>query len=1042
MLKIQRASAGSGKTYTLAETFILNLIAYQKQNGKWNLRNEKQIEDSLSHILAITFTNKATNEMKTRIIENLSLLSSVTSLLKDSPDKINKIPYLKKFSEITGASFSEIAKTAEIALRTILNEYSNFKISTIDSFFQEILRIFTYEANINDSYQLEIDSGFVVEAALDEAFNTLDSKPDSMGQAVFWLKILMQQEAVKSQRWNIFSKKTAGGSIYAKLRKALYQLESEEYKKVKDTLDNYFSSSQNIKDLPNLYINLKNKAQEERTNLLSNIKDLLDQAENIISINNYTDQQIIKNFFGQAEKIKQLKTDSKLNFSYSGILRNETIFKTKYKGSNDELDDVIKELYTCLDEWDNIPFDSYYKSWKIYGELLPYLGLIIEIRQFLAEILKSNNLIQLSDTSYILKKIIGEDDAPFVFERLGTRLENYLIDEFQDTSRMQWEIIKPLLLEGLAKDKNSLIIGDPKQSIYRFRNADHTLITKEVPQNLAQYNSSSQGDEENTNWRSHTNIVKFNNFFFSILSEMLTQLSRDKGGNGYDFSSLYANVIQKPANNANKGYVEINILSKPTNKADNENDEEDSDTNPEVDEAGKDWFSKSALEKIGPLISSLLEKGYRQNEIAILVNTNEKGKMVINNLIEYNLTLDPRARQIEFISEESLLVSSSPAVNMIIDVIKKISDPKNLKLYEGISPLTNESDNEEHFEEGAEGVPNSKAGNNSTTKKYFNWNEIKVSYNIFSSLHQELPAPQRIMKFLEEEGADFTIPTLIENLPTPSLASLVEAAAKTFLDEELLSSQAIFISAFQDIIAEYASKHHNDPASFLDWWNKKGSKLSINSPDDIDAVQIMTIHKSKGLEFKCVIIPFADDSFRPSQFKQEWRWVAPLQLDDLNLPPVLPVNTSTWLKDSIHEDYYKEYFDQVLTDCINMYYVAFTRAKNELYIFSPQKESNKAYTITDYFLKIFKDSEEEVSSENTLKDSDYLMDENLLKVEDLRISYGLPFTKNEVIEERIKNEKKEEDEKNEISHIISSYTINNQRPRLRSVATREISSPQ
>lgn len=1002
MLKIQRASAGSGKTYTLARQFILNLIAFKTEGGKWILRNQRQMEDALQHILAITFTNKATNEMKQRIIDNLALLAEVNSSSLN-PEKLDKIPYLKDFCKITSRSPQDIAETAEEALKVILNNYSIFKISTIDSFFQEILRIFTYEANINNSYQLEIDSSFVTESALDAAINELDMHPLSMGAASFWLKTIMREEATKSQMWNVFNKKNSARSIYARIRKAISQLEKEEYKDIKQKLENYFKAEDKSQKLIQTFSALRENASRERETLLKAIKGSLAKVDNLMLTFGKEQEHLSKTFLSHLDKIRDLQQADKINFSFNKILNDGSVFLKKYRTDDNPLDTAALDMYNLLQQWSNPPQDSYYKSWNVYGELIPYLGIILEIRKFLQDVLETNNLIQLSDTSFILKKIIGEDDAPFVYERLGNKIDNYLIDEFQDTSRMQWDIISPLLREGLSKNKESLIIGDPKQSIYRFRNADHKLITDVVPNVFPFHEEAGYSREENTNWRSATKIVKFNNFVFRNISHNIAELSNIKGG-GMDFKNLYSNVVQYPANQDDKGYIEIRIYKQSDQK-------ESVQDNPYSSEEEKDWFETMALDSLGPLIDSLISRGYSQKDIGVLVNTNENGKKIIDYLIAYNGSKPDDTQKIDFLSEESLLVASSSAVEILLGILEKLTKPDS-------SCSKNE--------DGA-----------NSRYRYLNWNELQLNYRLFSKQHADREPVTNIMEFLSQKEFDFSITDIVNNLPTPSLSSMVEMAIETFIDESLRKTDALYISAFQDIVSEYCLGHLNDPASFLEWWQSRGYKMTITSPEDIDAVQIMTIHKSKGLEFKCVIIPFASDSLLPSAQKAEWRWVTPHQYPDLEMPPVLPVKTNSSLLGSIHENVYKEFVDQVLTDKVNMYYVAFTRAQNELYIFAKKQPRNSSI-FSDYLINLL--SKEENFSLNE-KESSLMIDiDDVNMIEEEIIHVGEKYPQEFISEEKKKKAEKKIREKSSSIHIMEDYVINKKRPGLRSLASRILPS--
>lgn len=1001
MLTIQRASAGSGKTYVLTRIFILNLIAYKNESGKWRLRNYRQIEDALNHILAITFTNKATNEMKQRIVESLSLLSGASNL-RDSKSALDKIPYLKDFIKITGFSANDIAKASQDALSVILNNYSKFKISTIDSFFQEILRTFTYEANLNDSYQLEIDSSYVVEAAIEAAINELDTHPENMGNAEFWLKTLMNEKAKTSQRWNPFDKNFTTGSIYNQIKSALFKLENEDFKIIKEDLDNYFNTKDKIKSLISVYKSLKEKAIKERD---AQLKDLVKRAKDIedyILKNNIPYSHLYRYLKNHINEVNALNLSKKVRFKYQPILDANTIFKSDYYTENHPLDAIAIPFYKKVKEWNNPSPDSYFKNWKIYGPLMPFLGLILEIRAFLADVLESNNIIRISDTGFILNKIIGDDDAPFIYERLGNRLDHYLIDEFQDTSRLQWEVIYPLLNEGVAKERESLIIGDPKQSIYRFRNADHKLILEDVPEAF-RYNHEATGfsKEENTNWRSHTNVVKFNNFFFKNLAFALNKFSREKGG-GFDFLDLYSNVVQYPINQKGKGYVEIRLYDSEVKK-----------NNTAADEAGQDDLNDSLSSRelidLIKLISSLLDRGYEPKDIGILVNKNEQSSRIIEELIHYNDNVD-EDKKINFISDDSLLISSSKAVEIILGVFEKLTKPGIFIQKDDIHENSNYSK--------------------------INWYDIEVGYKIFSLKHPELGPLQKITSYLSSKGLEESLPSLIDDVSTPTLSALVEQIIKSLLDENLRISDAVYLSAFQDIITEYSTHHVNDPASFLEWWRSKGSGATISTPDSVNAVQIMTIHKSKGLEFKCVIIPFASNSFTPSHLKAEWRWVNPSQLKDLELPPVLPVSTTSELVGSEQQPVYNKYVDEVLTDNINTYYVAFTRAKNELYIFSKKDGKDSSNSISSYLSNILKGNIK--FNDFSPEEMESLLEHDKVKIteDESVISYGEPFTTEEIEAEYVKEKEKKETGHSPEIHIMKEYFVNDKRPKLRSVASK------
>ncbi|MCH5224262.1 MAG: UvrD-helicase domain-containing protein [Muribaculaceae bacterium] len=993
MLQIQRASAGSGKTYTLTQKFILHLLAEKEESGEWRLRSYAEIDDTLSKILAITFTNKATNEMKQRIVDKLSSLAEAQHPESLTPKFIKDTDYLKFLAEKTGEDFEEIGRKAAHALKTILNNYSIFHIATIDSFFQEILRTFAYESNINDGYQLEIDSEFIVTSALDSTLNEFEDRANANTNARHWLRIIMEDEVKKSQMWNVFNKSESSRSIYSQIKNAIYKLESEEFKSIKEKLDQFFSEEDSAEKLQEFYKWLKASANKEREDKIEKVKSYRNQILKKIEQEGVSPEALQANFTKQLDKIASLQVNSKISFNYYNIWKEKKIYKKSFKGSKpDSVVDLADKMYSELSEFENPSADTLYMAWKVYGRLLPYFGLILEVSKELSSLMDSDNIIRISDTSYLLKRIIGEEDTPFIYDRIGAHIENYLIDEFQDTSRMQWDVIKPLLSTSLAEAKESLIIGDPKQSIYRFRNADHNLITTEVP-NSFPHVSSGMSKEENTNWRSLRNIVEFNNFFFRSLSSILIEKEKDLNKQS-GIGDLYSNVVQYPNAKERSGYVEIQFFDK-----ENLDEVLDSDSDGVADEAN-DWFSRMALSKIGPLISSLIDRGYRQKDIAVLVNTNDRGKKVIETLIAYNSQLPEDAKKIDFISEESLLISQSPSVDLIINVLEKLTDC-------GFIGNISDDDNKEKY-------------------KKISWNKVRSNYFYYSLVHPEMSVSEKVMRFLENEDSDKFLRKMISNLQTPSLTAIVETITKSFLDQDQINSDGIYLAAFQDVIKEFCENNSDDPASFLEWWRSKGRKISVSSPEDMEAVQIMTIHKSKGLEFKCVIIPFAQDNMEPSRFKEEWRWVSPAVNDcQLDLPPFLPVLTNNDLAVK-HPEVYNSYYDQVMIDKLNMYYVAMTRAVDELYIYSKNPDSGS--TGINRYLKDICGNPEEHLSKISSEESGLMP-----RLEDFEndeetgvIAIGEKLTPEEIAEEYSKKKSGPEI----IKRTVNNYYISEKLPQL------------
>ncbi|MDE6096151.1 MAG: UvrD-helicase domain-containing protein [Muribaculaceae bacterium] len=944
MLQLQRASAGSGKTFTLAKKFIWFLIAIKEDGKPWRLRTPREIADGLGRILAITFTNKATNEMKQRIVAKLADLSRAA----DEPvtnEMLSSVAYLKDFSSDLNVSPQNIGIACKEALSALLNDYSAFRVSTIDSFFQSILRTFAYESNLNDSYQVEIDSDYLATAAIDATLDTVDNRGQH-GSAAMWLRLLMDDAASTGSQWNVFQKSETPQSIYTRLRRSIQRLESEEFKGVRKELDGYFDTDNAEDPLAKAYITLKKEmeaplkeALEEAQSQCSRLASLLRDA----GINPKEDCQ--RWFDSHIKKLPLLRFNdqsSKPPFKPLAISDSKPLLK---KGVSSPLASEINRtaaiMYEAYSMWLEKKESNEWRHWCVYAPLLPYLGLLGEARNRMAEYLEANNMIQLGETNSMLKRIIGEDDTPFIYERLGTAINHYLIDEFQDTSRMQWDNLHPLLAENDSRGQDNLIIGDAKQSIYRFRNADPSLITTSVPEAFPRHVAAGMNRADNTNWRSDRRIVEFNNFFFKALVDKISEL----GKGTLDFRNLYSNVAQYPSHREEKGYVEIRFLD-PDLPADCSDEVKETEDSP--------------LSGIPPLIYSLLERGYNCRDIAILVDTNQLGKDVIASIVAFNASLPAGKPGIDFISEESLLVSSAEAVGIIISVLRK--------LIWGCRRDTQE--------EVSESV-------------HHDWDDIRSNFSFYSLRHPEQSVAEQICGFLNEDSPEDAINRMLSTMQTVALPALVEAITENFIPVNLRRSQAVFIAALQDMVLEYCERYAADVASFLNWWDSKGKDRSISSPEGTDAVQIMTVHKSKGLEFKCVIMPSATASLTPLR-KSEWRWVRPAScFAGAGLPPFVPVETTSALEQTEHADIYRRYFDLYMMDRLNSIYVAFTRAVSELYIITrmPRRPDTG---LASYLKEICGNADDYLRQYMGEEDSDCLLPDGLSRWNDTGdiISFG------------------------------------------------------
>lgn len=966
MLELYRASAGSGKTYTLAKKYIWYFLTIQPEGGKARLRTEAELADSARHILAVTFTNKATNEMQLRIVGALHDLATIRKKrIKGAEGKIIEVlpDYMKDFSEELGVKPEEIARISGLGLSILLENYSDFNVSTIDSFFQTVLRTFAYESDLNDSYQVELDTEFLSQLGVDATLEEIDSN-EKDSNTRFWVRTLMDRTEGRS--WNIFTKSLGAGknfnseNPYKEFIDSVKKMENEEYKFIRDELEEYFDEHGD--DMVTLFESLRKKydepAKKAFREMRKKVKDVLEALPKDIA--EASPRSDLGKFALYYRRLLGLDGNVKLKWNtprswdkfpeFNSALFEKKTWK-KWEDENPaeagETERTLYEVEAAVDAWTFLTSSDEFRHWMLYAAQLPYYALFSIVSRKRQDYLDENNAVELGETSMILRNVIGDNDTPFIYERLGTRLNHFLIDEFQDTSKMQWHNLSPLLRESMSRGNGNLIIGDAKQSIYRFRNADPSLITTEVPSAFGD-RVEERGDRpsENTNYRSDLRIVQFNNSFFKYLANELDK-AREVGndGNRMSFGKLYENVMQLPNKTAPSGYVNIFCAT--------------------------DRNQTSGAEAVPGLIRRLLARGYRQREIAVLVATNAQGEDVIEEIAASNVKPENSEAQIRFVSEQSLKVASSKAVKIITGVLANMARGAN---------------------------PEIRSGEERRHKGVGNWHELASDFKYFALNHPGLDNAHMLEAYIES-GADFNaLSELLKELQSFAIPGIVEAVAAAFLTDELRESDAVYIAAFQDLVLEYCERHPTDIGSFMKWWERRSRTASIASPEDSDAVQVITVHKAKGLQYECVILPYANWNFADtSDTRAEWRWVEPAVIShpDIPLPPYIPVETTSALAGTSHEQLLEKYYDQVRMDNLNAAYVAFTRAKKEMYIFadtySTKKENSIGRYLNDFLTELAKGSlPAEVASAEPGILSLPAQDVTIKEIEPFRATVGKP----------------------------------------------------
>lgn len=830
---IYDASAGSGKTYTLVKEYLKIILTAPKN-------------DAYRTILAITFTNKAVHEMKSRVVDSLSAFS------KDHPSE-KALQLMQDIAQDTGLSLIAIKEKAQGIIKNLIHNYAAFDISTIDKFTHKVIRAFAHDLGLPITFEVSTDT----ENLLTEAIDSLIAQA---GEDEVLTKLLVDFTMEKTdddKSWDVSREIMDTGRLL------LNENNREEV--------THFHT----KSIPE-FAEIKTKLLAISDALISETVQIASQAFQLIE-----EHGIDPTSFSAGHFPNHLKNliEKKYNAAHKKYHEVDDIKINKTAKDRERIEQIIPNLLENLAQvYARFEKIDYYEA---FCKNITPLSLLNTVSNELAKIQKDQNVLSIAEFNKLIFDQIQNQPAPFIYERLGEKYRHFFIDEFQDTSEMQWLNLIPLIdnatsSEDLDGRKGSLlIVGDPKQSIYRWRGGKAEQFIALSKENNPFNNPDKKSVSLDTNYRSYSQVIDFNNAFFQLLSNEFTN---------EDYQDLYKNHSFQKKNSKLGGHVSISFI-------------------PEDDELTPDeLFLNATFQKI----EALKAAKFRNNDIVILTRKTFQGSLIANFLNE---------KGIPVLSSESLLLASSSEVKCIVYVLKYLNNNSDI-------------DAKVHF-------------------LYYiaTFHQDKLPIHDFILLGKECQTELELEVWLKEYGIDFSF----QNVRKKSLYEATELIISKMI---LKQKQSAYTQYFLDVILEHDIKKQAGIADFLNYWQQNSHKLSIPSPEGIDAVRIMTIHKSKGLEFPVVIFPFAEDDYAKGPKEKIW-----LNADEeiMGLPKAL-VDKSSKIT-GYGEDaklIYTQKKQEDLLDDVNVLYVALTRAEEQLHIISKMnmtKDDLLPNNMSSFFIK-------------------------------------------------------------------------------------------
>lgn len=832
---IYNASAGSGKTFTLVKEYLKILLS---SNDNF----------AFKHILAITFTNKAVAEMKLRILETLKRFAD-DSIVKSSDSMFLSI------CEDLGKTPEQIHKKSKVVLDTILHNYGAFDVSTIDGFTHKIIRTFARDLRLSLNFEVELDT----DALLSEAVDSLISKTGSDQQLTTTLVDYALEKLDDDKSWNI-----------------TYDLNDIAKLLVKENNLTYLEAlkDKTLGDFKTLKNSLRKKIDALEKEISSKAQNTLDFiSECGLEHSDFSRGSLPNHFI----KLSQGVFNVNFNAQWQQTIESKPLYPTRVKGSEAlTLDRIQPQLAMVFNETRDAIFQlNFYKN--IYKNITP-LSVLNSINNEMKTLQQENNKLLISEFNSIISNEIKNQPTPFIYERLGEKFKHYFIDEFQDTSKLQWENLKPLIANSLEQEQNNqsgtlMLVGDAKQSIYRWRGGEAEQFINLYSKNELPFQILQEVEPLDSNFRSFKQVVDFNNRFFEFLSKN-------------SFSNLHYGKLYQASKQENKsdseGYVQLEFL-----------DFEKEDDNTEL-------YCQATLKTI----EACEDLNYKKADLCVLVRKNKEGVAVSNYLMEHG---------IDVVSADSLLLTNSNDVVFIVTLLTLLVQPKNQQAKADLLYYI------------------------AYKKDLSNVHDF-----ITKNIHKELPT-----LFYDLKKLDIAI--TVETLILEPIYDAVETIVREF---NLVETSDAFIQFFMDLVLDYSQKHSNNIKEFLDYFENKKDKLYIASSENENAVTVMTIHKSKGLEFPVVIFPFAELDIYRELKPQVWY---PLESGDFNefQHALIDYKQDVAGYSEMGHHIYETRQSELELDNINLLYVALTRAVEQLYVISKEKASTMK-TYAGLFIEFLK----------------------------------------------------------------------------------------